>query len=96
MNTITTFLGRYFAQPDKVLHAAAGAIAQAVLRLLLPPVFSLAVVAAIAWGKERYDKAHAAEHDAEGWDAYATLLGGLALEVGWTAIALAIAARTMQ
>ena len=86
MNTITTFLARYFEQPDKVLHAAAGAIAQAVLRLLLPGVFALAFVAAIAWGKERYDKAHATAHTPDGWDAYATLIGGLVLEVAWTAV----------
>ncbi len=79
MQSILAFLGKWFAQPDKVLHVAAGIGAQFVLGLFVPVVPTLCVVAFIAWGKERYDKAHADVHTPDDWDAFATVVGGLAV-----------------
>ena len=82
MNTITAFLARLgVAQPDKVLHFVVGLLLQLALRLLLPPMAALGAVSAIAWGKERYDKAHQNVHTPDGWDAYATMLGALVFEL---------------
>ena len=81
---VTEFLGRFFAQPDKALHAGVGAITQSALRVLLPVTVALAIAALLGWGKERYDKAHP-PGDAEGWDAFATVAGAIAAEVVWSA-----------
>ena len=90
---LTTFV----AQPDKVLHFAAGALA---FCLLLPLTAVLTVsgslrttailvaVAALGWAKEQWDKRHPEENVVDGWDAYATLLGGLAAALVWSAVAL--------
>ena len=74
-----------------MLHAAVGAGAQALLRTFLPPSIAMLICAGVAWGKERWDKEHPPA-DAEGWDAFSTLLGAVALDAAWTAVALAIAA----
>lgn len=101
MNTITAFLARWFAQPDKVLHALIGlaafiasmmvmAHAPGILPLALAVriVVSLTVVAALAWAKERYDKAHPESHTADGWDAYATSVGAHVGAIAWLALGL--------
>ena len=94
---VSEWLKKYVAQPDKALHFAAGAIAFCVL-LPLTAVLTvsgslrttgiLVAVAALGWAKERWDKRHPEEHVVDGWDAYATLLGGLAAALVWSAVAL--------
>jgi hypothetical protein len=83
MNALLRWLGAIFAQPDKAVHA----VVEGVLAFVVVAAFGAAVVtllatlwagAAIAWFKERYDKAHPAAHTWDGWDAFAGLLGALA------------------
>lgn len=92
MNKITQWLARWFAQPDKVLHVIVGALAFNALVLAsrslpMPGALRtsalLALVALAAWAKERYDKAHPTAHTADGWDAFATVAGGLAAALAW-------------
>ena len=92
MNAITALLSRWFAQSDKALHAIVGAFlgfaGASVLAELDVAVVSafLAVIwagVAVAWGKERYDKAHPEAHTWDGWDAFATLIGVLLGVTAW-------------
>ncbi|MEO8805841.1 MAG: hypothetical protein ABI433_07155 [Burkholderiaceae bacterium] len=77
MNAMLAWFGRWFVQPDKALHALVGML----FALGLAPLFSdlavIGIVGLIAWGKERYDKAHADKHTPDGWDAFATVAGAL-------------------
>ncbi len=85
MDMLVLYLARFFAQPDKALHAVGGFLIGLVLALGaivgagVPAHWAVAgaVLAgfAIAWGKERADKAHPDRHTWDGWDAYATALG---------------------
>lgn len=75
MNKIIGFLGKYVAQPDKLLHFVGGAILGGLLTFLFGWVAGLLLGALIAWAKERYDKAHPTVHTWDGWDAFATFLG---------------------
>jgi hypothetical protein len=101
MTTVLAFLSRWFAQPDKVLHAAAGLLGFLVLMaayqachqvapmsmpLVIRLVIALSLVAFVGWLKERYDKAHPEAHDSEGWDAYATTVGALAGANVWVCL----------
>ena len=65
-------------QPDKALHALGGAVIGAAVAVASGSLPLGAWVAfGVAWAKERYDKAHPDRHTFDGWDAYATALGGL-------------------
>lgn len=74
---LNAFLARYVAQPDKVLHFAGAALLCALVARFFGPFPALWFGAGLAWGKERYDKAHPEKDTWDGWDAYAALLGGL-------------------
>lgn len=75
---LVQLLGRFVAQPDKLLHLVGGLIvAGVVLALTRVAVLALWAGAAVAWLKERYDKAHPDRHTWDGWDAFATFLGAL-------------------
>ncbi|MFT3665582.1 hypothetical protein [Piscinibacter sp.] len=81
-------LGRYVAQPDKALHVLAAFVLTFLLMAGGMPVLAAAwLCLAVAWGKERWDKAHAEGHTWDGWDAFATVLGGLAGITLWQLIA---------
>lgn len=84
MRQVIAFLSRFVAQPDKLLHFAGGLVVAFALAMAGGQLAALWIVAALAWAKERYDKAHPDRHTWDGWDAFATLLGGLA---GVTALA---------
>jgi hypothetical protein len=94
MERLIAFLSRYVSQPDKVLHLLAGA-AVALVALVLAMWCGLALGAgqlvalwagcAVAWFKERCDRAYPLRHTWDGWDAFATFLGAL---VAVTAIAV--------
>ena len=96
MSAVMQWLRQWFAQPDKALHFIVGAVAYSALLYLTRSVPApgalrataiLAVVAVIAWGKERYDKTRPDTHTWSGWDAFATLAGGLACALGWAWLA---------
>lgn len=97
MEKITAFLARWFAQPDKFLHAAVGMLAFVIVSLAgetwanslptaLRVVLALCAVSLAAWGKERYDKAHPQTHTWDGWDAYATTVGGMLGSLFWVLV----------
>lgn len=84
MNAVYAFLLRFVDQPDKVLHAAVGALLAlagmwAASEAEWAPVPAMLAVlwagTLIAWGKERYDKSHPLVHTWDGWDAFATVVG---------------------
>ena len=90
---LLAFLGRFWRQPDKALHFAIGAAVAGSLGLLAVLVAStllrprpaalagllagLWLCALVAWAKERSDRGDPEHHTPDGWDAFATLLGGL-------------------
>ena len=84
-------LGRWFAQPDKVLHYIVGALLALVMLTALVwyglsrPAAGAATLAAgmlVAYGKEWADKGRAG-HTWDGWDAFATLSGAVCVVGGW-------------
>jgi hypothetical protein len=86
MNSLMTFLRRWFARPDLALHFVAG-FAIVVLLASLDPTLPLAdrviaaqiVVSALGWAKEHYfDRPRPGRHTVDGWDAFATAIGGQA------------------
>ena len=77
MAQLQAWLGKFVAQPDKVLHFLVGFAAAIALSFLLPGLATLWLCGLTAWGKERYDKAHADVHTPDGWDAFATVAGSL-------------------
>lgn len=83
MSALLAWLARWFDQPDKVLHFAAGAIVAVLLAPMLNELTVLCLVAFVGWAKEVYDKAHADVHTPDGWDAFATLMGALFWLVLW-------------
>lgn len=90
MKAIMTWLARWFAQPDKVLHVAVGFVAMQVLLMFaaaepLPERMAAAalVVSALSWAKERYDRANPDRHTADGWDAFATNVGAQLGAANW-------------
>lgn len=96
MSTILRWLGGWVSQPDKLLHFLVGAIAFSALLYVTRHVPApgtlrvttiLAAIALLAWGKERYDRDRPTVHTWSGWDAFATLLGGLACALGWAWLA---------
>lgn len=56
---------------DKVVHMGFGAIAA------LSPIYPMAAILAVAFGKEVYDYFHQDKHTCDGLDAVATIVGGL-------------------
>lgn len=90
MKTIMAWLARWFAQPDKVLHAAVGFAAMQALLMFavaepLPERIAAAslVVSALSWGKERFDRSRPDRHVADGWDAFATIVGAQLGVANW-------------
>lgn len=61
---------------DKCLHFIGGTILAAVTVPFVGIVLSMALVTAIAVGKELWDYNHP-PHQTELWDAFSTMLGGL-------------------
>ena len=60
---------------DKLAHMAIGFL----VCLLLQPVnpdLGMFTCVVLAWAKERYDFLRPMKHTPDGWDAYATVLGG--------------------
>lgn len=76
LDRIQSSLSRFVEQPDKVLHVAVGFALATVAAVWLSDLGVLGLVGLVAWGKERYDKAHADVHTFDGWDAFATVAGG--------------------
>ena len=64
-------------QKDKVAHLGVGALIAALAGTIVPPAAALAIVVLVAWEKESYDKGHPEAHTFDGWDAFATLVGGV-------------------
>lgn len=62
---------------DKVAHFASGVVLFFLLVPFMPSVLSLAVVSVAAFAKEAYDLVHKDRHTPDGWDAAATIAGGL-------------------
>lgn len=56
---------------DKLAHLIAGAI------VALCPIYPMAAVIVVAFGKEIYDYYHQDKHTCDGSDAIATIVGGL-------------------
>ena len=56
---------------DKAQHFILGAVAA------LCPIYPLAAVLLVAWGKELYDYLHKDKHTCDAMDAIATIVGGL-------------------
>lgn len=77
IDKLIAFLSRFMAQPDKLLHFGGMALLCAACAHFFGAFPALWFGAGVAWGKERYDKAHPDKHSPDGWDAYATMLGGL-------------------
>ena len=78
MNKIYSFLQSIgIAQPDKLEHFVGAMVLVGVLTFFTGWIVGILGGAALAWGKERYDKAHADKNTWDGWDAFATLLGGI-------------------
>ena len=85
-------------QPDKVFHAAAGALIYLWLcwglivigkqSLMIATAGALFIATAIAWAKERMDKARPQEHTWDGWDAYATTIGAVVMHVVLSSVLL--------
>ena len=61
---------------DKQGHFIAGVLAYSMMHFA-SPIIGLAVVIAMAIGKEIYDWYHRENHTPEAWDAVATILGGV-------------------
>ena len=64
---------------DKLQHFAGGAILFILAALILPLSLSALLVWCVAGGKELYDRAHPDRHTFDGWDAYWTVAGGVAV-----------------
>lgn len=78
MNKLWAFLLKFVNQPDKFLHFVVCFMAEGLLLFSgVSLLASLWLCTLLAWGKEKYDKAHPDKHSADGWDAFATLAGGL-------------------
>jgi len=58
---------------DKVAHLGFGAIAA------LSPIYPIAAILIVAFGKEVYDYFHPDKHTCDGLDAIATIVGGLTM-----------------
>lgn len=71
------FFAKLYVPADKQAHLLSGFI----IALLFTPivgVYAIAVVAVIAWLKEKYDGNNKDKHTADFWDWAATAIGGLA------------------
>lgn len=85
---LQALLGRYVAQPDKALHVlACFVIAFLALASGLTMLGTAWLCLGVAWGKERWDKAHPTAHTWDGWDAFATVCGGLLGMTLWQFVA---------
>lgn len=81
-------LARYVAQPDKALHVAACFVIALALQLAdVPTLETLWLCLGVAWAKESWDKGHPELHTWDGWDAFATLAGGLLGVTVWANLA---------
>jgi cyanate permease len=94
MTRLVAFLALFWRQPDKVLHVLIGAAVAGPLALLAAVLLpgwvqpravapgalmaALWLCALLAWVKERRDKLDPLHHTWDGWDAFATVIGGLA------------------
>ena len=83
LERLDAWLARFVAQPDKVLHFLVGMAIAATLAVVLSDIGTLWACGLIAWGKERYDKAHPDVHTPDGWDAFATVAGSLLALTLW-------------
>jgi hypothetical protein len=90
VNRLTAFLARWLAQPDKALHVIVGALIAMCLAPTLNDLTCIAIVGALGWGKERYDKAHADVHTPDGWDAFATVAGAVLGLFLWALVGLPV------
>lgn len=80
---------RDFLSRDKLAHLAAGLSICWAVNLFAPELAMLAC-AVTAWLKERRDFLRPTSHTADGWDAYATVLGGAvfqAWQLAWPMLA---------
>lgn len=61
---------------DKYLHFGVGLVI-GVLFSFINPYLGVLMAAIAGWIKEKYDKMHPEKHTSDGWDAYATVIGGI-------------------
>lgn len=74
---------------DKALHFAVGAgVFVAAMLLGANAPVAMVLVCLVAWGKERYGRAHPEKHSEDGWDAFASVAGAVVAHAVWTAFAL--------
>ena len=66
---------------DKVFHALGGAVISGGLSFFIPSIYCILISFIIAGLKEVYDSNHPEAHTFDGWDAYWTVFGGLAIQV---------------
>lgn len=66
---------RDFMAKDKMAHMGIGFLVCLLLQPVQPDLAMLACAVA-AWAKERFDFLRPGSHTPDGWDAYATVLGG--------------------
>ena len=65
-------------EKDKIAHVIVGAVITGVLSVFVGQIGALLICAVAAYAKEDYDEAHPERHTQDGWDAYATVCGGIA------------------
>lgn len=85
---IAAWLARFVAQPDKALHVMAGLLLVFLLCSAgVAPMWALAACSGVAWAKERWDKSRPKVHTWDGWDGFATVIGGQLGAAAWVTIA---------
>jgi hypothetical protein len=77
---LMSLIAKALPNPDKWMHAFIGMAIQLVVRVAHPSIAMLAV-AAIMWAKEERDRKDPERHTKDGWDAFAGVVGAIAVEV---------------